>query len=67
VVKPDRARAFYLRQVYRFSRDLGGDEREGVTTVRVTHSGLTSEYLRSRNSGWPVVVKLLAGYAEQQS
>jgi len=41
------------------------DERDGLTTVRVTHSGLATEYLRSRNSGWPLVVKLLAEYAEQ--
>ncbi|HEY3625068.1 MAG TPA: SRPBCC domain-containing protein [Terracidiphilus sp.] len=34
-------------------------EVNGCTTVRVTHSGLVSEALRHRNSGWPVVLKLL--------
>jgi uncharacterized protein YndB with AHSA1/START domain len=38
------------------------EEVDGSTTVRVTHSGLTSERLRERNSGWPIIVKLLQAY-----
>jgi uncharacterized protein YndB with AHSA1/START domain len=38
------------------------EETEGVTTVRVTHSGLTSEGLRTRNSGWPLILELLKNY-----
>jgi uncharacterized protein YndB with AHSA1/START domain len=42
-------------------------EQQGdVTRVRVTHSGLTSESLRARNNGWPVVVSLLQAYAESK-
>jgi uncharacterized protein YndB with AHSA1/START domain len=42
------------------------DERDGNTTVRVTHSGLVSEGLHVRNSGWPVIVALLQSYVERQ-
>ena len=42
------------------------EEKDGCTTVRVTHSGLVSESLRARNSGWPVIVALLQTYIEQQ-
>ena len=35
------------------------EETDGVTTVRVTHSGLTSERLRTRHSGWPLILALL--------
>jgi uncharacterized protein YndB with AHSA1/START domain len=41
-------------------------EKDGYTTVRVTHSGLVSESLRARNSGWPLVVSLLQSYIEKQ-
>ncbi len=34
-------------------------ETGGVTLVRVTHSGFTSESQRDRNSGWPVILSLL--------
>jgi len=40
-------------------------EKDGVTTVRLTHSGLTSESLRARNSGWPLIVGLLQSYLEE--
>jgi hypothetical protein len=30
--------------------------------VRVTHSGLVSEALRERNSGWPLVLHLLKSW-----
>jgi uncharacterized protein YndB with AHSA1/START domain len=40
-------------------------ENDGYTTVRVTHSGLVSESLRARNSGWPVIVALLQAHFER--
>jgi uncharacterized protein YndB with AHSA1/START domain len=40
------------------------EEKDGVTTVRLTHSGLTSESLRARNNGWPLSVGLLQSYLE---
>ena len=42
------------------------EENDGVTTVRLTHSGLTSERLLTRNGGWPLIVKLLQGYVEKE-
>jgi uncharacterized protein YndB with AHSA1/START domain len=41
------------------------EEHNGVTRVRLTHSGLTSESLRTRNSGWPLIVRLLQAYVEK--
>jgi uncharacterized protein YndB with AHSA1/START domain len=40
-------------------------EKDGVTTVRVTHSGLTTESLRKRNDGWPMILGLLQAYMEK--
>jgi uncharacterized protein YndB with AHSA1/START domain len=40
-------------------------EKNGVTTVRVTHSGLTTESLRKRNDGWPMILGLLQAYVER--
>ena len=42
------------------------EERDGCTTVRVTHSGLVSEGLRARNDGWTIIVTLLQSYVERQ-
>ena len=42
------------------------EEKDGVTRVRVTHSGLTSESLRARNSGWPLILSLLHAYFDQE-
>ena len=42
------------------------DEKDGYTTVRVTHSGLITENLRARNNGWPLIVTLLRAYIDQQ-
>jgi uncharacterized protein YndB with AHSA1/START domain len=42
------------------------EEKDGVTTVRVTHSGLTSESLRARNSGWPLILSLLHAYFDRE-
>jgi len=41
------------------------EENAGTTIVRVTHSGLTSDALRSRNGGWPMIQQLLKGYIER--
>lgn len=40
------------------------DERGGVTTVRLTHSGFASEGSRARHQGWPQILSWLKGYAE---
>jgi uncharacterized protein YndB with AHSA1/START domain len=39
-------------------------ERDGATTVRLTHSGFTSPSSRERYQGWPWLLALLKGYAE---
>jgi uncharacterized protein YndB with AHSA1/START domain len=49
-----------LESVVRF--DL--DEKDGVTTVRLTHSGLTSERARENHKGWPWLLALLQAYVE---
>jgi len=44
------------------------EEREpGITTVRVTHSGLVTDALRKRNGGWPLILTLLQSFIEGQS
>jgi uncharacterized protein YndB with AHSA1/START domain len=40
------------------------EEKNGVTTVRVTHSGLVTESARSQHQGWPRVLAWLQAYAE---
>ncbi len=40
-------------------------EKDGMTTVRVTHSGFASEAQRTRNSGWPLIVELLKAHVEE--
>jgi uncharacterized protein YndB with AHSA1/START domain len=40
------------------------EEKDGVTTVRLTHSGLTTETARSHHQGWPRVLAWLQAYAE---
>lgn len=37
----------------------------GSTRVRVTHSGLSTQRLRERNSGWVFIVQLLKEYIEE--
>jgi len=39
-------------------------EAGGATTVRLTHSGFTSDAVRQRYQGWPWLLMLLKGYAE---
>jgi uncharacterized protein YndB with AHSA1/START domain len=48
-----------LETVVRF--DL--QEQDGVTTVRLTHSGLT-EKVRTQHRGWPEVLDILRSYVE---
>jgi len=40
------------------------EEKDGVTKVRLTHSGLTSESSRASHRGWPQVLGLLQAYVE---
>jgi uncharacterized protein YndB with AHSA1/START domain len=40
------------------------EETNGITRVRVTHSHLTSESLRRRNDGWPLILRLLQAHVE---
>ena len=40
------------------------EEKNGMTTARVTHSGFASEAQRARHSGWPLILELLKGYVE---
>jgi uncharacterized protein YndB with AHSA1/START domain len=40
------------------------DERNGVTMVRLTHSGLVSESARAHHQGWPQVLAWLQAYTE---
>lgn len=42
------------------------DERQGVTTVRLTHSGFTSEHARARYQGWPWLLALLRAHSERK-
>ena len=41
------------------------EEREGVTTVRLTHSGLTSENSRASHRGWHQILGWLQAYVEE--
>jgi hypothetical protein len=38
-------------------------EKDGLTTVRLTHSGLTPEGLQA-HKGWPQILVWLRGYVE---
>ena len=39
-------------------------EKQGATTVRLTHSGLTSESARTSHRGWPQILDWLRAYVE---
>ena len=41
------------------------EEKDGVTTVRLTHSGLTTDRARSQHSGWPDILTWLRTYTER--
>ena len=40
------------------------EEKNGVTTVRLTHSGLRSETSRISHKGWPQILTWLRAYVE---
>jgi uncharacterized protein YndB with AHSA1/START domain len=40
------------------------EEHDGVTTVRLTHSGLTAEALRTGHRGWPQILGWLRAFVE---
>ena len=40
------------------------EERAGVTTVRLTHSGLATEAARENHRGWPEILGWLQAYVE---
>jgi uncharacterized protein YndB with AHSA1/START domain len=40
------------------------NEKDGVTTVRLTHSGLITERSRTSHRGWPEILASLLGYVE---
>ena len=40
-------------------------ERDGVTTVRVTHSGLATQTDRASHQGWPHILDTLRHYAQK--
>lgn len=40
------------------------EEQDGVTTVRLTHSGLADERSRASHRGWPDILAWLRAYAE---
>jgi uncharacterized protein YndB with AHSA1/START domain len=42
------------------------EKENGVTTVRLTHSGLVSESSRASHKGWPQILTWLQAYVEQQ-
>ena len=42
------------------------EEKDGVTTVRLTHCGLASESSRASHKGWPQILNWLQAYVEQQ-
>lgn len=42
------------------------EEKDGVTTVRLTHSGLISENSRASHRGWPQILDWLQAFAEEK-
>jgi uncharacterized protein YndB with AHSA1/START domain len=40
-------------------------EKDGMTTVRVTHSGLTTATARNQHRGWPDILVWLRAYLER--
>lgn len=43
------------------------EENNGIATVRLTHSGLTSESSRQSHKGWPQILGWLQAYVEAQA
>ncbi|HZQ54100.1 MAG TPA: SRPBCC domain-containing protein [Bryobacteraceae bacterium] len=42
------------------------EEKNGITTVRLTHSGLTTDSSRASHKGWPQILGWLQAYVEGQ-
>ena len=42
-------------------------EKAGMTTVRLTHSGLATESRRERYQGWPWLLSLLQAYVQKSA
>lgn len=42
------------------------EEKDGRTTVRLTHSGLSSEASRNSHRGWPQILEWLQGFVEAE-
>jgi uncharacterized protein YndB with AHSA1/START domain len=42
------------------------EEKDGATTVRLTHSGFASERARNTYQGWPWLLALLQAYVENK-
>lgn len=42
-------------------------EKDGVTTVRVTHSGLSTESSRAQHRGWPDILAWLKRHVEESN
>jgi uncharacterized protein YndB with AHSA1/START domain len=40
-------------------------EKNGATTVRLTHTGFTGEFTPERYQGWPWLLSMLQKYAEK--
>jgi len=40
------------------------EERDGITTVRLTHSGLSTDAARENHRGWPQILEWLKGFIE---
>jgi uncharacterized protein YndB with AHSA1/START domain len=43
------------------------EEKDGVTVVRLTHSGLTTESARTQHRGWPDILAWLRAYLERRA
>jgi hypothetical protein len=42
------------------------EEKDGVTTLRLTHSGLSTESGRTQHRGWPDILGWLRAYIERR-
>ena len=43
------------------------EEKNGLSTVRLTHTGLTSDISRQSHKGWPQILEWLQAYVEGQA
>jgi uncharacterized protein YndB with AHSA1/START domain len=70
LIEPPRALAFTWRASWQTdSREslvrFDLEESGGVTLVRITHSGLSTDGARMQHQGWPDVLSWLKAYAER--